>query len=312
MPEHVFISHSARDKDKANEISEHLELSGIRCWIAPRDIAAGTSYGDGISDAVRTSAAVLLVLSVESNRSHHVAREVELALEHRLPVLPVLIQAIDASEAMFLIRSLQWIDLSEDRWRSGLKMLADSLTSLVPQIEQGKAPVKQKPPGSTTKGYVFISYNRDDGDFILRLKAILKRRWYAYWDYSESERDYHSALYKELEEKIENAKAFMCVVTDNWRESEWPAAEYIYAREAKVPVFVIQAKTLARPVPIIINQQTRIDMVSDFVKGALVLGLVWGGSCSFRFLADVKTERRNFSGCAGVAGDFRDIQIDGH
>ena len=121
------------------------------------------------------------------------------------------------------------------------------------------------------KGYVFISHNQTYIDFVEQFKVILKRRGYAYWDYSESERDYHSALYRELEEKIEAAAAFMCVVTDNWRETEWPAAEYIYAKEAKVPVFVIQAKKSSRPVPIILNQQTRIDMATNFERGSAVL-----------------------------------------
>jgi hypothetical protein len=272
MSKYVFISYAARDQEKAGEICAHLERAGICCWIAPRDIKSGSSYGDATIDALRLSAVVLLVLSPESNKSYHVNREVRVAVENILPILPVLIkEGGESRELSFFIRGYQWIDLTKDRWPTGLAMVAQSLASQLPEIEQRRTKVYQQPQELDTKGYVFISYNRDSIDFINRLKDILKRRRYAYWDYSESERDYHNALYKELEEKIENAKAFMSVVTDSWRESEWPAAEYIYAKEAEIPVFVIQAKKLSRPFPIIINQQTRIDMASDFEKGALVL-----------------------------------------
>jgi hypothetical protein len=272
MPNHIFISYASRDQNRAEEICLHLESSGIRCWITPRDIRPGSSWGDEIIAALRSSAAVLVVLSPESNRSAHVAREVSVAIEHRLIVLPVLIERFEISGEMeILIGNLQSIILYGDGRPTGLDRIAHTLAILAPQAEQSEPPVHQRSQESDTKGYVFISYDRHSSDFVLRLKDILKRRKYAYWDYKESERDYHNALYKELEEKIENAQAFMSVVTDSWRESEWPAAEYIYAKEAKVPVFVIQAVRLARPFPIIINQQTRIDMASDFEIGASVL-----------------------------------------
>jgi TIR domain len=272
MPNHVFISYAAQDRNKADEICAYLERSGVRCWIAPRDINPGSSWGDEIADAIRSSAAVLLLLSPLSNRSVQVTREVTLAVEQRLPVLPVLIETVKLSRQVSLqIGDVRSIDATNDRWLNGLTTVVQSLASLVPQIEQSGPPVLLQSHESSTKGYVFISYNSDNSDFVIRLKEILKRRKYAYWDYSESERNFHNALYKELEEKIENAKAFMSVVTDSWRESEWPAAEYIYAREAKIPVFVILAQKLTRPFPIIINQQTRIDMASDFERGALVL-----------------------------------------
>jgi len=233
----------------------------------------GSSYGDTSNDAIYSSTAFLLVLSSESNRSALVTREVELALKLNLPILPVLIEPVVTSyEIRSLIGPKIWLDISNEKnWYICLQMLDNALATRFPQKDRSKAPLPLKSKEAATKGYVFISYSREDSDFVVSLKEILKKRGYSYWDYSESERDYHGALYKELEEKIENAKAFMCIVTDNWRESEWPAAECVYARESKVPIFVIQAKKLQRPVPIIINLQTRINMEGDFSRGASVL-----------------------------------------
>lgn len=272
MSEHVFISYAQRDAERANEICAYLETTGIKCWIAPRDILAGHDWASGILSGIRESAAFVLVLSQEANRSAHVAREIMVAVEREIPIIPVKVEPVELAGSMSVhLSAVQWFDLTKDRLKDGLKAVARAVAPLVPSASTQPEPLSRTTPAQPTKGYVFISYNREDHDFVVRLREILKRRGYAYWDYSESERDYHNALYRELEEKIENAAAFMCVVTDSWRDSEWPAAEYIYAREAKIPIFVIQAKRLARPVPIILNQQTRIDMTSDFAKGTVIL-----------------------------------------
>jgi hypothetical protein len=63
----------------------------------------------------------------------------------------------------------------------------------------------------------------------------------------------------------------MTIVSDQWRESEWVASEFTYARECVKPIFVIQAKPLRKPLPILLNLQTRIDMSNDFEKGVQVL-----------------------------------------
>ena len=53
----VFISYSSRDKVIADAVCHFLEQGGIKCWIAPRDIAPGFDYADMIEDACREAAA---------------------------------------------------------------------------------------------------------------------------------------------------------------------------------------------------------------------------------------------------------------
>ena len=60
----------------------------------------------------------------------------------------------------------------------------------------------------------------------------------------------------------------MTLVSDQWRQSNWVAAEFIYAKEASRPIFVVQVKSLMRPLPILLNLHTRIDMSEDFEIGA--------------------------------------------
>lgn len=272
MPKHIYINYSLRDQTIAHAICQYLEEAGFRCWIAPRDIRAGHEWAKAILNGIEESAAFVLVLSPESNQSIFLRREIALAVDRNIPIIPVMVAPVELTGSLaFQLGSLQSLALTQDRLKDGLEAIARAVAPLMPSATVHPAISRGSTQAQASKGYVFISYNREDRDFVVQLREILKRRRYAYWDYSESERDYHNALYRELEEKIENAAAFMCVVTDSWRNSEWPAAEYIYAREAKVPVFVIQAKHLARPVPIILNQQTRIDMAFDFAKGAVIL-----------------------------------------
>lgn len=48
----VFISYASKDKIIADAVYARLEASAIRCWIAPRDITPGTSYGEAIIEAI--------------------------------------------------------------------------------------------------------------------------------------------------------------------------------------------------------------------------------------------------------------------
>lgn len=272
MPHDVFICCSSRDMATGEATRAALEAQGIRCWFGPRDILAGADWGKSIISGIDECRVLVLIFSATTNQSPQVDREVERAVSKGKFLVPVRIEDVAATGAIayYLDRS-QFVDAVTNPFDTSLSLVVETVRKLLPPEERSPDFIRAATPAAKAKGYVFISYNKMDLDFIEQLKVILKRRGYAYWDYSESERDYHSALYRELEEKIEAAAAFMCVVTDSWRETEWPAAEYIYAKEAKVPVFVIQAKKLSRPVPIIINQQTRIDMAIDFERGSAVL-----------------------------------------
>lgn len=77
---HVFISHSSSDFAIANEICQILEKANIRCWIAPRDIVPGTEYAEEIQRAITTSKAFLLLITKNSDSSHNVRNEIEIAV----------------------------------------------------------------------------------------------------------------------------------------------------------------------------------------------------------------------------------------
>ncbi len=89
MRRDVFVSHSSRDVDLANEVLSLLEKEGLRCWIAPRDVPAGADYGEAIIDAIEETSALVLLMSRASNESRQVQVEVERAFSKGRPVFPV-------------------------------------------------------------------------------------------------------------------------------------------------------------------------------------------------------------------------------
>ena len=111
MAHDVFVSYSQKDKATADAAVARLEQDGSRCWIAPRDILPGTSWGDAIAEAIAASRVMVLVLSANSNRSRQVIREVERAVAGDVVILPFRIEPVDPTGAMaYFLGTEHWLD----------------------------------------------------------------------------------------------------------------------------------------------------------------------------------------------------------
>ena len=79
MSGHVFISYAKSDLEVAKRVCDGLEQRGTKCWIAPRDVTPGKSYGSAIVRAIQDASSMVLVFSSRANTSPHVVTEVERA-----------------------------------------------------------------------------------------------------------------------------------------------------------------------------------------------------------------------------------------
>lgn len=123
----AFISHAKADHKRVQEIVGALEQRGFKCWVAPRDVRPGHSYGDEIIRGIERSRCFILALSKASNESPFVAREVERAISKRKSIFPIRIEDVEPSSALELfISSTQWIDAFSDG-DSQIDRLADLL-----------------------------------------------------------------------------------------------------------------------------------------------------------------------------------------
>jgi TIR domain len=111
MARDVFVSHSAQDKNIAETICGALEKSGIRCWVAPRDVRPGKSFPGEITRAIQQSKVMLLIFSRHSNSSEQVLREVQLALDCRVPIVRLRMEDIPLSDDLrYYLSTPHWLD----------------------------------------------------------------------------------------------------------------------------------------------------------------------------------------------------------
>ena len=146
MAHDVFISYSSEDKTIGDGVCAVLEANGIRCWIAPRDVFAGSDYGETIIDAINTSQCMVLIFSKHANCSNQVLREVERAVSKGVPVMPVRIEDIALSKAMeYRISSVHWLDAFTPPLENHLKRLAIEVQTLLRSRAEGRG---EKSPAS--------------------------------------------------------------------------------------------------------------------------------------------------------------------
>ena len=113
----VFVSYASQDAAIANSIVESLEQRGLRCWIAPRDVAPGSLYADGIVRAINDAKVLVLVLSEHAIASAHVGKEIERASSKGRPILAIRADTATLSPAFeYFLSESQWIEHG-DRWR---------------------------------------------------------------------------------------------------------------------------------------------------------------------------------------------------
>ena len=133
MPFDVFVSHSSKDSLVANAVCARLESAGIRCWIAPRDIVAGTSYGESIIDAIHSVKVMVLVLSANANSSGHIPKEVERAVSNGVVILPLRIEDVMPGKSLdYFIGSVHWLDAMTPPLEKHLDDLVGTVQKLLP------------------------------------------------------------------------------------------------------------------------------------------------------------------------------------
>jgi hypothetical protein len=129
----VFISYSSKDKIVADAVCARVESAGIRCWIAPRDIVAGTSYGEAIIEAIHDAKVMVLVFSSNANSSGHIPKEVERAVSKGVVIVPFRIEDVAPGKSLdYFISSVHWLDAMTPPMEKHLDDLATTVRKLLP------------------------------------------------------------------------------------------------------------------------------------------------------------------------------------
>jgi hypothetical protein len=140
MAHDVFISYVEEDQLTAKTVCEALEAKGVSCWLAPRDVLPGANWERAIVEAISASRVMVLVFSEHANRSEHVEREVGLAFDNGITVIPFRMSNTEPTSTLnYYLRVVQRIDAFTQPFEEHLKSLVFHVGRLLSESEAGLA-----------------------------------------------------------------------------------------------------------------------------------------------------------------------------
>jgi TIR domain len=150
MAHDVFISHARKDKRVADSLCEKLESTGVRCWIAERDVTAGDDWTEATRKAIGSSRVMVLVLSENANAAAHIEREIAHAFYTRRTIVPLrLTNAPPRRDFLFYLGGVRWFDAFGLPAERQMEALIESISGIVhgPNAPPpAMVPSPEKPP----------------------------------------------------------------------------------------------------------------------------------------------------------------------
>jgi len=132
-PAHVFISHASQDSAVALALVETLEGRGIACWMAPRDVDAGSLYAEAIIRGINDAKAVVVVLSVNAIASANVGKEIERAAAKKRPIYALRMDGAPLTLALeYFLSESQWVDAQSGNLPSAFAKLTSAILKSAP------------------------------------------------------------------------------------------------------------------------------------------------------------------------------------
>ncbi|WP_411339189.1 toll/interleukin-1 receptor domain-containing protein [Sphingopyxis sp. J-6] len=173
MPAQVFISYSSKDRTVANMVCALLEERGHRCWIAPRDILPGASWGEAIIDGLKESAVFVLVFSQNANASPQILREVERAVHLGLPIIPFRIEDVLPERSLEYFMSVpHWLDALSPPVEDHIVRLGDVVGQLVNGAAGRGDYIPRKPRGAKSVSWNNALVRAGAGGAVLALLLL--------------------------------------------------------------------------------------------------------------------------------------------
>ena len=145
----VFLSYEHNMKSVVDHICSVLEIEGIRCWYAPRDVSG--DYATSIVNAIDEASIFVVVLNNAASKSVHVLNEVEIAYkriiekEGDLTILPFKLDGEDLSKAMeYYIKRLHWIDASTQGIENAILELKTKILTILKPTREHNAELQER------------------------------------------------------------------------------------------------------------------------------------------------------------------------
>jgi tricorn protease-like protein len=141
MAAHVFISHSSKDRKLSGAMCAALEKRGLACWISWRDIAPGEIFQAAIVRAIRDCKAMVLIFSGNANGSGEIVKELTLASQYDLVIIPARVEDVFPSEALeYELATKQWVDAFPPPWDEAIDRIVVKIRANLPKEPDARAP----------------------------------------------------------------------------------------------------------------------------------------------------------------------------
>src|SRR5476649_850543 len=113
--------------------------------MSSRDVKPGENYQGAIVRAIRDAGVMVMVFSTNANNSDEIKKELALASQSRLLVIPVRAEDVLPSEDFtYELATRQWIDLF-DNWERAIEQLGHQIDHAVPRAAEAGAPAASLP-----------------------------------------------------------------------------------------------------------------------------------------------------------------------
>lgn len=130
----VFLSYTHNDSFLARKITSALVKNGLDVWNAEMEIFPGDNWAEKVSDALKDSDAMVVLITPESLESKVVQREIEYALgdkSYNKRLIPVLVgseKSLSAESIPWILRRLQLIRLPQsEQTEEGINQITEAL-----------------------------------------------------------------------------------------------------------------------------------------------------------------------------------------
>jgi hypothetical protein len=131
----VFICHAAEDRDVAEQVRRSLMRVGITTWIHYGDIEYGQDFQAAMTRGLEEADNVVFLMSPHSLRSPYCQKELAHAQSLHKHIIPLRAGAVDPAAIADNLRSLQYIDLTDNLTEADYQQDENDLLRILKQDE---------------------------------------------------------------------------------------------------------------------------------------------------------------------------------
>lgn len=134
----VFVSYSRKDKKFIKKLNDALDTAGVQAWVDWEGIELASDWRARIADAIQSTDAFIFVISPDSLLSKVCAEELEMGLNFKKKLIPILYRKADKGQKMPKdISKTNWVYMrKEDNFRETLPKLVEAINTDLGWVQQ--------------------------------------------------------------------------------------------------------------------------------------------------------------------------------